>query len=247
LTLLELEASTVFEVSKRSGINRSSAYVVLETLQKKGYVGISDDKKVRQYVAASPETLLQAARIAARKQEEIRDNIQIILPELKGLQKSKKRRATLKVFEGENGARELYQSIFSSKASELRTIANPYNIFKRVPDFVKANDDERSRRGIKMFAIMPAKKEVIELVKNFPPQNPVEYCFIPEDKFKFSSDLGIYGDNVSFVSPEDNFGFVIESKDIAEMLRNTFDLAWEESKRLNIKIKNKKAKNFTKF
>ena len=35
LALLELEAATVFETAKQSGINRSSAYVVLEALQKK--------------------------------------------------------------------------------------------------------------------------------------------------------------------------------------------------------------------
>ena len=56
LALLELEMATVFEVAKQSGINRSSAYVVLEGLKKKGLVGISDDKKVRRYIAASPET-----------------------------------------------------------------------------------------------------------------------------------------------------------------------------------------------
>lgn len=39
-----------------------------------------------------------------------------------------------------------------------------------------------------------------------------------------------------FISPEENFGIVIESKEIADMLRNTFDLAWEEAKRLDKKI-----------
>ena len=42
LALLELEAATVFETAKLSGVNRSSAYVVLEALKKKGFVGISD-------------------------------------------------------------------------------------------------------------------------------------------------------------------------------------------------------------
>ncbi len=67
LALLELEMATVFEVAKQSGINRSSAYVVLEALKKKGLVGISDDKKVRKYIAASPETLLHSAKTAAQK------------------------------------------------------------------------------------------------------------------------------------------------------------------------------------
>jgi sugar-specific transcriptional regulator TrmB len=86
LALLELEMATVFEVAKVR-INRSSAYVVLEALKKKGLVGISDDKKVRKYIAASPETLLHSAKTAAQKQEALKDGIESIIPELKALYK----------------------------------------------------------------------------------------------------------------------------------------------------------------
>jgi sugar-specific transcriptional regulator TrmB len=140
LALLELEMATVFEVAKQSGINRSSAYVVLETLKKKGFVGISDDKKIRNYIAASPETLLHSAKAAAKKQEETKSGIETILPELKALHKGTKRRPIVKIFEGENAAREVYLSLFSTKTNEIRTYANPTNIFKRVPDFIEAGE-----------------------------------------------------------------------------------------------------------
>ena len=35
LALLELEAATVFEAARQSGVNRSSAYVVLESLSRR--------------------------------------------------------------------------------------------------------------------------------------------------------------------------------------------------------------------
>lgn len=237
LALLELEMATVFEVAKQSGINRSSAYVVLEALKKKGLVGISDDKKVRKYIAASPETLLHSAKSAAKKQEELKDGIESIIPELKALYKGTGTRPIVKVFEGENGAKEVYQDLFSTKAKELKTFANPANIFKRVPDFAQGFDKERGKRKIKMFAINPATNEVLKLYKHILPAKPVENVLIPESKYKFSSDMGIYADKVSFVSPKENFGIIIESQDIADMLKNTFDLAWAEAKRLDKKIK----------
>ena len=247
LTLLELELATVFEVAKQSGINRSSAYVVLESLKKKGFVGISDDTKVQKYVAASPETLLQAAKAAAKKEEETKIGIESIIPELKALHKGTKRRPIVKIFEGANGAKEVYLSLFATQAKELRTFANPINIFKRVPDFIQAHDIERSKRGIKMFVINPATKEVLEMYKHVKPHEPVEVALIPEHKFKFSSDMGIFEDKVTFISPTDNFGILIESKEIADTLRYSFDLAWEEAKRLDKKLrsrlKNKKTKN----
>ena len=242
LALLELEAATVFETAKQSGINRSSAYVVLEALKEKGFVGISDDKKVRQYIAASPETLLHAAKAAAKKQEDTKTGIESILPELKALHKGTKRRPIVKIFEGENGAREVYWTVFSTNAKEIKTFANPVNIFRRIPDFDQY-DKERGRRGIKMYVIHPATKEILELYKHHEPTQPYESVLIPENKFKFSSDVGIYADKVAFVSPKDNFGIVIENKEIADMLSNNFDLAWEEAKRLDKKIRNKLTKN----
>jgi HTH-type transcriptional regulator, sugar sensing transcriptional regulator len=243
LALLELEAATVFETAKQSGINRSSAYVVLEALKKKGLVGISDDKKVRKYVASSPEILLQAARTAAKKQEEIKNGVELIIPELKALHKGTKRRPIVKVFEGENGAKEVYWDLFSTKNKELRTFANPVDIFKRVPDFAKAFDVERGKNSIKMYAINPANKETLELYKHVKPSAPAEYLLIPEEKFGFSTDMGIYGDKISFISPNDNFGIIIESKQIADTLRNCFDLAWEESKKLDEKIRKRLKKS----
>lgn len=237
LALLELETATVFEVAKESGINRSSAYVVLEALKEKGLAGTSDDKKVRRYVAASPEILLYSAKAAAKKQEDLKMGIESIIPELKALHKGTKRRPIVKVFEGENGAKEVYRSLFSTNAKEIRTYANPVNIFKRVPEFIQWFDDERFKRKIKMFAINPATKEVLELYRRATPHQPAEVVLIPEDKFKFSSDVGIFGDTVTFISPKENFGIVIESQEIAEMLRGSFDLAWEEAKRLDKKIK----------
>lgn len=232
LSLLELETATASEVAKHSSINRSSAYVVLESLRREGFVGISDDKRVRRYVAASPDTLLHTAETAAKRQESIKGGIQSVIPELKALHKGTKRRPIVRVFEGSSGAREVYWDIFSTKATELRTYANPISIFKRIPDFVD-HDRERGKREIKMYAINPALKELIDLYKHTQPHSPFEVLLIPKSKFKFSSDMGIYADRVSFVSPKDNFGVVIESKEIADMLRNSFDLSWGEAKRLS--------------
>jgi len=85
----------------------------------------------------------------------------------------------VKVFEGENAAREVYLSTLSSNSKELRTFANPVNIFKRVPDFVEAHDKERAKKNIKMLMINPATKEVIEMYKHKKPEEPFEALLIP--------------------------------------------------------------------
>jgi HTH-type transcriptional regulator, sugar sensing transcriptional regulator len=239
LALLELELATVNEVAKSSGINRSSTYVVLESLKKKGLVGISDDKNVRRYVATSPESLLQTAEEKARKQEEVKRSIESIVPELKALHKDTKQKPKVRVYEGTNGIKEVYWDILNPNTKELRTYANPVNLIKYVPDFMK-QDEERGKRGIKMYAINPATKEIMDLQKRgIGPHQPYEMALIPEEKFKFSSDMGIYEDKVAFVSPKEKFGIIIENGEIADMIKNNFNLAWEEAKRLDKEIRKK--------
>ena len=57
LSLLELGTSVVSDVAKKSQINRSTAYVLLESLAKHGLVSISERKNVRLYTPAPPERI----------------------------------------------------------------------------------------------------------------------------------------------------------------------------------------------
>ncbi len=97
LATLELEVAPAQEIAKTANINRSSTYVVLESLKKKGLVGTSDDKNVRRYLAASPEVLLRNAGDHAKKQEETKNKIENILPELKALHKDTQKKPKIRI------------------------------------------------------------------------------------------------------------------------------------------------------
>ena len=103
VSLLELGEATAFEISSQSGINRSSTYVVLEALGKKGLVGLSGDKKVRRYIAVSPEAIAQMSRATAKKHGQIESNIKSILPELNALNKNLVQKPKVRVFDGLEG------------------------------------------------------------------------------------------------------------------------------------------------
>ena len=103
VSLLELGEATAFEISSHSGINRSSTYVVLEALRRRGLVGLSGDKNVRRYVAVSPEAIAQMSRATAKKHEQIESNIKSILPELNALNKNLVQKPKVRVFDGLEG------------------------------------------------------------------------------------------------------------------------------------------------
>src|SRR5581483_2129774 len=72
LALLELEVGSVSEVAKSANINRSSTYVVLSSLKKKGLISTSEDKKIQMFVATPPEMLLLEAQEKAKQAESIK-------------------------------------------------------------------------------------------------------------------------------------------------------------------------------
>ena len=57
LALLQVDSESIQELAKRTGINRTTVYPVLETLKKKGLVSEIQIGKKTYYSAASPERL----------------------------------------------------------------------------------------------------------------------------------------------------------------------------------------------
>src|SRR5258708_129170 len=75
LALIELEVAAVSEIGETGNINRSSTYVVLDSLKKKGMVSTTGDKKVQRYFAISPDILLRESEDKAIKAENIKSRI----------------------------------------------------------------------------------------------------------------------------------------------------------------------------
>ena len=232
LALLQADDTSVQTIAKSAGVNRSSAYVVLESLRKKGYVNLSPDQQGQKYVAVPPDMLLRHAEDDARERNVLKEKIAGLMPDLRAIHKDNKYRPNVRVFEGTDGVREVYYSIFSTRAKTLKVYADPQHIFRALPDFME-HDRERAKRGIKMYAINPATKENIELMKHIPPDMHAELLLIPPKHFTMSSDMGIYDDFIALVSPKEKFGIIIESKEMARTVEANFDMAWEEAKRLN--------------
>lgn len=237
ISLLELELAGVNDIAKKAGINRSSAYVVLESLKAKGLVGISDDKKVRQYVAATPDALHRVASDLARKQEEVRKNIDSILPELKALHKETKHKPTVIVLEGKEGLIEAFEDTLKSKEKLMRVASSVENLLGIVPpEYFQSYVKRRIQKKIKMRGIHPDNEFSRKIMKLGIDVHD-ESFLIPSEHFTFPSDIAIYDNMIALMSPSDGgISIGIKSKEAADVMKKVFDLAWNEAKRLNKEI-----------
>lgn len=231
LALLELEVATVSETAKTANINRSSTYVVLSSLKKKGLVSTSEDKKIQRYIAVSPEMLLYEAQNRAKKTADIKNRISDIVPELKALHKDTKERPKIKVFEGKQGLINTFEDTLSCKEKTIRMSSSVEDILKVLPEYFPDYINRRIGLGIKMYGIHPNDEMVQNLMKTTPKFD--EPVLIPKKKYKFSADIAIYDNKIGYMSTKEGLSIIIESKEMADVMKSIFDLAYEEAKRLN--------------
>jgi sugar-specific transcriptional regulator TrmB len=237
ISLLELEVATAFETAKHAGINRSSAYVVLESLKKKGLVAVSEDKKVSRYVASAPDILLQSASLEAKRHQDIKAGIESVIPELKALHKDTKMKPVVKVFEGKNGLISLFEDSLYAKEREIRIVSSLEKIFALLPEYVPNYIQRRWKKRIKMFGIHPSKPALMQYEK-MEKESDDEAIFIPEENYKMPADFAIYDNKIAYMTGDNGgFGVIIESTDMANAMKSIFDLAHKEAKRIAAKNK----------
>lgn len=236
LALLELEISTVSELANTTGVNRTSTYVVLESLKKKGLVSTSEDKAVQSYIAISPDMLLFEAQNRALQAQEIKDKISSMVPELKALHKDTKTKPKVKVFEGKQGVLAAWEDSLHAKEKLIRLSCSYEQwvaTYDHFADYFAEYTKLRLAAKIKSISIHP----LTELTGQFIQLKSKQFdkpVVIPKSRYSFPTEMMIYDDKVAYLSPgKKSFAIVIESKDIAEGMKSTFDLAYEEAKRLN--------------
>ena len=243
IALLELEVAGVSEIARKTGINRSSAYVVLEELKKKKLVSVAvGEGGVQRYAASSPEIFLQQAEGREKTQKDVMEKIRKTLPELKALHKDTKVRPKVYVYTDHEAVRHSFYDIFREQISKgmkkFRVYEDMSDVKKFLPaDFIREDVLEIKKSGAKMYVISPDNKDaksVIGEYKKFGSND--KFAIIPKGKFRRIKgqiqSFSIYEDKIEFFS-QDSFLIVIENREIADLLKSIFDLAWEESVRLS--------------
>lgn len=233
LALLSLDKATAQSIGKETGINRSSVYVVLERLIKGGLASVGTLHGVRKYVAVQPERLLQLAKERTEKHELLSKNLRTILPSLSSKHRGAAYKPKVTVLEGKQGLIGGFEDSLSLKDGHMRVISSGPEIFRTLPEYLSTYVQRRMEKGIGMVGIHPAEPRTMAAFKSMPISKSLDkHFFIPEDKYKFPADFGIYDDKVALMSHTHLFTAFIKSKKIAELMKTIFDLALGEARRI---------------
>lgn len=218
--LLELGEASVLEISKKTGVKRPTAYLVLNALESKGFVSrIIHGKKI-SFAAQHPKKILAEAEIRLKE-------VQDVLPQFEAMLVRSDNRPRVMIYEGKDALDRAYDDAFLVKG-EMLFMSNMdlvHDIFARTltkfdyamgPDFRSREiiDDGEQARAY-------AKRVQAEYRK---------LRFMPKAFQPFATDIGIYGNAVVITSgKKEYFSVKIESKEIADAFRAMFEAMWQIS------------------
>ena len=236
LSLLEKGHLTVGVLAKSLGVPRSSLYGFLKRLTENNLIVESQKRGVKIFVAEPPEkiNLLFGQKMEALQKAQ--DDYTKILPELKSKQGEKYQAPKLQIFEGTEELRNALKDILLYRDIETQAFWPQKKMVEVLGgEFFRYHNKQRIKNNLFVRAIWP-KNQVVE-IKNHPYFGSGEKFFreirIAPPSIDFHMGYWLYGNKIVFISSaKESFGFIIESKELAEMLLVQFEIIWNLSKPL---------------
>jgi sugar-specific transcriptional regulator TrmB len=245
LLLLEQGPSTASALAKKIGAARPSVYGFLQKLQNKGIVSESLKENVKVFAAAPPATVTKLFTQHIEQLQQAKAQYQVLVPALEKSAPSQFLSPKFRFYEGAEGVQHVLKDMLLYSSIETQAywpIASMIDILS--PDFFRYLNKERIRNNLYTRAIWPENQAVS--VKRHPylgvgADFKREIRIAPKG-IEFSMGYWIYGSNVAFISSrQESFGFIIESRELAEMLLSQFELIWKASKPLKVNPDDTKA------
>lgn len=224
LALLPVDAYSVIDLAKATGINRTTLYPILEDLVKKRLiVEIKHDKKT-VFQAEPPErieTFVQNRKTQLEEQEKVLSDI---IPQMRGISRKLGEKPVVKVYEGREGIlRSIEEHYETSQHEDEEYLIYPRDIIKNMFTSKEQEQAKKSRlqRKVHMNSIFTSQED-------YPSNEMASRYRIDEEKYPIKCEMGIYSDGAYIhILSEEHTAVYIRSKDFAETLKTLFRLAIE--------------------
>jgi sugar-specific transcriptional regulator TrmB len=123
LALLEMGSAIASDIAKKAKLNRSTTYVILESLEKRGLISVTDRRGATLYNSTPPEQLIQYLEGVAKRYSGLASEAKKLLPELKFSRRESAPAPRVQLFEGSEGVKTVYEDTLAS-LEDMRVYAS---------------------------------------------------------------------------------------------------------------------------
>jgi sugar-specific transcriptional regulator TrmB len=198
--LLEIGSSRVSVIAKSVHMNRSTAYVILDWLTEKGFVHVTERQGVKIYGCVSPEKIVKDLENTAKKYIKLALAVKKELPKIKMEHEVLPRVYLLK---GNEGMKTVYEDALSALGT-IRSYAFEKQVTNDMVEELRTYYKDLSKKKIQTL---------------LPKEGEGGATFLP--------GLNIYDNKIVFASVKDKIGLIVESKELADILKKVFDFSWK--------------------
>lgn len=208
LASLQLGTSPVQKIANFAGINRTSAYDLLKSLEHKGFVSYTIQSGKRMYQPTPPNKIIDMLK----EREEL---VKKILPELNSLSRTAGKRPNIEVYTGKDGLKSIFENILN-EARSFSCIASKNQLIKLFEFYFPHFVNQRKKKRIKVRIISEAQ----------PFDKTAPYKLIRK---KIKTATWLYNRKIAMISLEENdpIGILINEKNFYETHQMMFELLWK--------------------
>jgi sugar-specific transcriptional regulator TrmB len=220
IELLRSKESTVIQLSKKTDIKRTSVYYCLDSLIKRGVVGMAIKNNKKLYYIENPKNSLN--NIIKQQQSAV----QALLPQIQDLYGKGSGLPEIKIYYNSSGIRNIFDDVLTCKEKLARYYVSDISVDEILGEsFLKSFVKKRVALGIKSLSLR---------TDDYTPERETGYQLreirkMPEG-LSFSSYMCIYDNKSVVILVKEKIGFIIESNEFAEAQKAIFDTLWNISK-----------------
>lgn len=217
------------DIARKTALKRPNIYDVVKDLEKNGLVYYQLINKKKLIAASDPP------KIAEMVKQKL-DLAQSIIPLLKAINKEGSFQSRITFYQGKKAVQNLFNEALNMQGKELLGLWAAKDMDKILEKkVVEAFIKQRLKKGIRLKTLHPIDKESFydNEVKTDLGRRLTEMAYLPE-QYTFSLSMQIYDNKVAFYSTrKEGYGFMVESREFSEVIRMLYDLAWNNSGKLN--------------
>lgn len=229
LSALGLGTTSAQRIAHRANLPRTTTYSVLGQLVVRGVVGKTTAQGKTRFFAEPPHKLLDIVN-------DIRGHVQNSIPALETLYNTNQTKPKIAFYEGKGAIKKMFDDTLETKPEEiLMWNTNAYFEFERFGHDAQYID-RRVELGIRARRICGEGSQWHTHNKPRDRQELAETLVVPKHLFWPGIEVNIYANKVVFMNFTENNGIIIESKAIADAMRQAYELSWRGAQSLHTKL-----------
>lgn len=236
LASLLLGNAIVKDIAKLARLNRTTAYNILLQLRKMGLVSSYQKNNIIHFSALEPQQITDLLNKRIQKQNEMKELLNNLLPEIKLLYRKRASGGSIKIFEGIDSMFDIYGNVYrdlrpNTESLEFTNWGGKYDLFPKqlrldvfdklrragiwsrsllIEDEMTCSWNEKSKGG----ALEEQRKKI---------------KLLPNPDWDFFCNLELYENRLAIITYRDDIefqGLLIESNELSSMFRFLFDAVW---------------------